>query len=416
VAAAACLLCLACGGQTQSGTGTGGTGATGTGGAATGSGGSGSGGATGSGGTTGTGGATGSGGVTTGTGGAAGSASGVAGAGGTKGSGGATGTGGTTTGTGGTAGSGTTGKGGSNGGATGSGGATGTGGSGGAAANPVTPTQVSGTSTYRFTSGDLILEIDGKTGARVSKLSLSGADMIVTTASDPTTWGSVFWTTPRSVWTPVTWPPPAAIDNDPYTMMISGTHLMATGMTDPSMGFAMLKDYAVDATSGWITINYTIDSTKAQKAGPWEVSRVPRGGIAFFPLGASVTPGPLTITQSGGIVWFNDASKSASSPDGSKLIADGANGWEAYAFGGNLFLKKYVDQPASAQAPSEGEVDIYPGATWLEFEVEGAYTSIAANGSLPWKMQWKVLKIPSSVTVAVGSTSLVTFAQQQAAM
>jgi hypothetical protein len=417
LAAAACLLCLACGSQTQTGSGSGGTGATGTGGAATGSGGTtASGGATGSGGATSTGGATGTGGVTAGTGGAAGSAGGLAGAGGTKGSGGATGTGGAPTGTGGAAGSGSSGKGGSSGGATGSASATGSGGSGGAAANPVTPTQVSGTSTYSFTSGDLILQIDGKTGARVSKLSLSGADMIITTASDPTTWGSVFWTTPRSAWTPVTWPPPAAIDNDPYTMMISGTHLTAAGMTDPSMGFAMLKDYAVDATSGWITINYTIDSTKAQKAGPWEVSRVPRGGIAFFPLGSSVTPGPLTITQSGGIVWFNDASMSATSPDGSKLIADGADGWEAYAFGGNLFLKKYVDQPASAEAPGEGEVDIYPGATWLEFEVEGAYTSIAANGSLPWKMQWKLVKIPSSVTVAVGSASLLTFAQQQAAM
>jgi hypothetical protein len=189
------------------------------------------------------------------------------------------------------------------------------------------------------------------------------------------------------------------------------------GSTDPSIGVAMVKDYAADATSGWITINYTIDATKVQKAAPWEVSRVPRGGIVFFPLGSSVTPGPLTITQSGGIVWFNDASKSATSPDGSKLTADGANGWDAYAFGGDLFLKRFVDQPASAQAPSpEGEICIYPGATWLEFEVQGPYTSIPAGGTLPWKMQWRVAKIPSSVTVAVGSASLVTFAQQQAAM
>ncbi|HVV51995.1 MAG TPA: hypothetical protein VHO06_20160, partial [Polyangia bacterium] len=283
--------------------------------------------------------------------------------------------------------------------------------------SPVTPAQVSGSSTYGFTFGDVIFQIDASTGGRVSKLSLAGTDLIVGPASDPTTWGAGFWTSPRSAWTPQTWPPPAAIDNDPYTPTISGNHLLMTGTADPSIGVAMVKDYAADAASGWITINYTIDASKALKAAPWEVARVPRGGLVFFPLGSSVTPGPLTVTQSNGIVWFDDASKKATSPDGSKLIADGADGWEAYASGGVLFLKRFTDTPASAQAPSpEGEICIYPGATWLEFEVQGAYTSIAAGGTLPWKVQWRVAKIPGSVTVAAGSASLLAFAQQQAAM
>jgi hypothetical protein len=266
----------------------------------------------------------------------------------------------------------------------------------------------------------VILEVDAQTGARVSKLSLSGTDLMVTSATettDPTTWGSVFWPSPRSAWTPQTWPPPAAIDNDPYASMISGSHLLLTGTADTSIGVSMKKDYAADATSGWITINYTINATKALKAAPWEVSRVPRGGLGFFPLGSSVTPGPLTITQSNGIVWFDDAAKSATSPDGSKLTADGAEGWNAYAVGGDLFLKKFTDQPASAQAPNgEGEICFYPGTSWIEFEVQGAYTQIAANGSLPWKMQWRVVKIPNSVTVAAGSATLAAFARQQAAM
>jgi hypothetical protein len=183
------------------------------------------------------------------------------------------------------------------------------------------------------------------------------------------------------------------------------------------MGVAMLKDYAADAASGWITINYTIDVTKAQKAAPWEVSRVPRGGIAFFPLGASVTAGPFTVTQSGGSVWVDDGPKTATSPSGTKLVADGASGWYAYAVGGNLFLKKFADVPAGMQAPgNEGEIGLYPGNGFLEFEVQGPYTSIAAGGSLPWKMQWRVAKIPSSVTVAAGSASLLAFAQQEAGM
>ncbi|MEI9938655.1 MAG: hypothetical protein WDO69_15665 [Pseudomonadota bacterium] len=384
-AATVCLLCLACGSQTPSGTGSAGSagsiGGTGAGGAGAGPGGAPSGGG--------------------GSGAPAGSGAGGTLAGGAAGSDASSGS----------AGAGTAGA--SSGGTNGSAGSAG---AGGAAEGPVTPT-LSGTNTYRFTFGDTILEVDTQTGARVSKLSLSGADMIVTKASDPTTWGSVFWTSPRlGTWMPE-WPPPVNIDNGPYTPTISGTHLLTTGTADTALGVAMAKDYAADAASGWITINYTINANKAQKAAPWEVSRVPRGGITFFPYDSSVTPGPLTVTKSAGIVWFDDSSKTAKDPgDGSKLVADGMGGWEAYALGGNLFLKRFADQPASAQVPNEGEICVYPGATWIEFEVQGPYTQIPAGGSLPWKMQWRLVKIPAAVTVAVGSATLLAFAQQQVAL
>jgi len=389
-AGSACLLCLACSSPSPSGAGAAGS--------------AGSIAGTGAGGTAGPGGAPNAG--SSGSPGASGSGAAGAGPIGVSGSSGAAGSAASGAGSGGSSGS-----------AAGAGAGAGAAGAGGAAAAPVVPVQVAGGSTYRFSYGDTIFEIDAKTGARVAKLSLAGADMIVTTAADATTWGSVFWTSPRTgVWVPE-WPPPDAIDKNPYTATISGSHLLTTGMADATLGVSMAKDYAADAASGWITINYTINSTKAQSAAPWEVSRVPRGGITFFPLGSSVTKGPLTITQSDGIVWFDDASKTAKDPgDGSKLIADGKDGWEAYAFGGNLFLKRFVDQPASAQAPGEGEICIYPGATWIEFEVQGPYKPITAGGSLPWKVEWRLVKIPSSVTVAVGSTSLVTFVKQQLAL
>ena len=102
----------------------------------------------------------------------------------------------------------------------------------------------------------------------------------------------------------------------------------------------------------------------------------------------------------------------ATSPAGDKLYADGS-GWTAYVLNGNLFLKKFADQPASAQPAMEGEIDVYPGAGFLEFEVQGPYTQIAAGGSLPWSIEWKVVKVPTSVSVAVGSTALVDFARAQ---
>ncbi len=83
----------------------------------------------------------------------------------------------------------------------------------------------------------------------------------------------------------------------------------------------------------------------------------------------------------------------ATSPDGDKCAADG-KGWTAYVLGSNLFLKKFTDYPATKEAPGEGEVDVYPGAGFLEFEVQGPYTDIAAAGTLPWTIQWRVVKVP----------------------
>lgn len=284
------------------------------------------------------------------------------------------------------------------------------GGSGGSGPADVTP--VATAKGYSFTFGDIVLEIDNQVGGRVGKLSLGGADLIMTAATDPTTWGSVFWTSPRMDWTPMTWPPPAALDNAAYTARVSGTHVVTEGPVDPGLGVSMSKDYSVDPATGYINITYTVKATKALKAAPWEVSRVPRGGIVFFPVGAALTAGPLTVKQSNGIAWFDDAPKTATSPNGDKCFADGA-GWTAYVVNGNLFLKKFMDQPLSAQPEDEGEIDIYPGDGFLEFEVQGPYTDIAANGSLPWSIQWKVVKVPSSIEVKVENAALVGFAKQQ---
>jgi hypothetical protein len=354
---------------------------------------------------------------TTGQAGAGGSAAGRGGASGSAGASGRGGAAGSASGgAGGAGGSGASaGRGGGAGTGTGTAGTTGT---GGAVANPVTPTKNG--NRYRFAWGDVVLEIDAAAGARVATLSLGGADLIVPVpaANDPTTYGSVFWTSPRSAWTPQTWPPPVMIDSAMYTTAITGTHVVATGPADTSIGVSMAKDYSADATSGWIKIVYTINATKAQKAAPWEVSRVPRGGIVFFPLGSSITAGPLTITQQSTTpktVWFDDAAKTATSPNGDKLYADGAGSWEAYVLNGNMFLKRFADVPANAQPTGEGEIDVYPGAGFLEFEEQGPYTMIAAAGSLTFSVEWKAVKVPTSISVAVSSTALLDFAKQQVA-
>jgi hypothetical protein len=262
----------------------------------------------------------------------------------------------------------------------------------------------------------VIFEVDPKVGARVATLSLSGTNMIATiSGTDNTTWGGVFWTSPQSAWDS-NWPPPAALDSNAYTGGITGNHLVLDSASYAALGVSVSKDFSADSGTGWITIVYTIKASKAVKASPWENCRVPRGGLAFFPAGASLAKGPLTMTESASIDWFDDAAKTATSASGEKAIADGSGGWMAYALGGNLFLRKFTNTPASAQAPAEGQDEIYPGPGFLELEVQGPYTSIPASGSLSWTVAWRIVKIPTTVTVSAGSTTLADFARQQAAL
>ena len=314
---------------------------------------------------------------------------------------------------------------------------------GGATSSPVVPTKVTD-ADYRFTMtacNNVVMDVNPQIGARVTKLAIGSTNVInpytcttystSSTAACPNNAGSTFWTSPQSAWdgnasTTGDWPPVPEVDGSAYTPSItSSNHLVATGTANSSLGASVTKDFSADAGTCWVTLLYTIKATKAIQVAPWEITRVPRGGIALFPLGdsAKLAPGPLasytttSTTTTPSVVWFDDSSKAASNVSGSKLVADGASGWFAYALGGNLFVKKYPDVLPAAFATGEGDVEGYADTSgYLELEVQGAYTSLASGASLPWTVQWRVVAIPSSVTVAVGSSSLVTFVQQQVAM
>jgi hypothetical protein len=309
----------------------------------------------------------------------------------------------------------------------------------GATSNPVTPTMVSATD-YRLalTACNVVMDVNPQIGARVASLTYNGTNVMMpyactgaysgTAACNGS--GSTFWTSPQSGWdgntsTTGDWPPVAEVDGNAYAPSITGTHLVATGSANASLGANITKDFSADAGSCWITLLYKINATKAISAAPWEITRVPRGGIALFPVGdsAKLVPGPLasytttTTTTTPNIAWFNDTAKTATNVSGSKLVADGASGWLAYALNGVLFIKKFADVQPASFASGEGDVEIYADLSgFLELEVQGAYSPIASGASTPWTVQWRVVAIPSTVTVSAGSASLLTFVQEQVAM
>jgi hypothetical protein len=287
------------------------------------------------------------------------------------------------------------------------------GGADGAAANPVVPTQ-SGTQ-YALGFGDVTFVVDANVGARITTLSIGGANLLTDSSVNSTNWGSTFWTSPQSAWKPSNWPPVPEIDNRPYGGAINNNHIVLDGTPSSQMGVSVSKDFSADAATGWITLMYTIHASSSGQMAPWQVTRLFPGGLVFFPSGtAAMTPGPLNLTTALGTTWFDSATLPTSA---GKAYGDGSGGWVAYVRNGILFLQKFNDVPADKQAPSEGEVEIYAGQGlgYFELELQGPYTLLAAGDSLSWTVSWRVVPLPDAVkgSVAVGSQALLDFVQQE---
>ena len=136
----------------------------------------------------------------------------------------------------------------------------------------------------------LIFEV--KCGKAVMKISADGGRVlsfsydqkeILTQSTEHENFGSTLWTAPQSDWG---WPPFDVLDNQEYKVKKIGNKLKMTSEPDPKSGFQFGKTWQAMKNNS-IRIEYLIKniSGKAKSVGPWEVTRVPSGGLAFFPEG-----------------------------------------------------------------------------------------------------------------------------------
>jgi hypothetical protein len=154
-------------------------------------------------------------------------------------------------------------------------------------------------------------------------------------------------------------------------------------------------------------------SDEIKKAAPWEITRVHKGGLLFFPIGEGQVGnkhfGPAPTDVLDGIVWYKDEKEK---PKESELsIANGSEGWAAYAIDGRVFIKKFPDVKPEDQAPGEAEVSIYVDATsdYVEFEIQGKYGAIKQGDRISWSVEWFAANIPANIKVERGSKELVEF-------
>lgn len=271
---------------------------------------------------------------------------------------------------------------------------------------------------YSIRISDQILEIDPKTGGRITSLKMDGKDFLTDKTVNGFNWGSTFWNSPQSDWD---WPPSSEIDNKPYTVKVQDNELIMISQRDPRTGLVVTKRFSGNKKKTSYDLKYTITnrSGKTQKVAPWEITRVPTKGIAFFPMGDGERRGgllPLTKVEKG-ICWFTYEENKLPTKGDRQLYADGAEGWLAEINDRDILVKKFPDIPLNKNAPKEGEVELYaspvvPRKSYVEIEHQGAYEELEPGNSLTWEVTWYLRKLPHNIIPEAGNILLTSYARE----
>lgn len=239
---------------------------------------------------------------------------------------------------------------------------------------------------YTITNGDVTMTIDASRGGKIVSYKYQDQE-VLSQSRFPNSFGSTFWTSPQSDWN---WPPVREYDSMAYEAGFESDSLVLTGQKSERFGMRIRKSFKSDEKTGAITITYTIinESGQTRQVAPWEITRVPNGGMVFFHAKETVPANRmkgLPFTFEKGAAWFVMDEDRANR----KINADG-KGWLAFCDNGLMFVKKFQDLDPSQPAPAEAEIQIYanPGKTYVEIEEQGAYTKLEPGDELSWSVTW----------------------------
>jgi hypothetical protein len=264
---------------------------------------------------------------------------------------------------------------------------------------------------FEVKAGNAVMKISNKGGRIISFR--YGKKEILTLASEHENFGSTLWTAPQSDWG---WPPFAVLDEQEYRVIENGQFLTMTSMPDPKGGFQMIKTWKVIGKDK-IQIEYQIKniSEKPKSVGAWDVSRVPCGGLAFFPDGGKgkVPESNLKIDlQKNGINWIPIHKKPIEVHQ--KSFSTAKEGWLAYSLDGLLFIKQFPDTKPENYSPQQGEVEIYVNKekSYIELENHGPYQLLQPGESLTYCENWYLMSVPETIKVEPGNQELTTLARK----
>tara|TARA_R110000868_G_scaffold127458_4_gene335114 strand:+ start:1386 stop:2243 length:858 start_codon:yes stop_codon:yes gene_type:complete len=266
---------------------------------------------------------------------------------------------------------------------------------------------------YRLQGEGMELAIDGNVGARAVSFKLDGTEIFGSRALHPNSYGSTLWLGPQGKWKGH-----KVLDASPYSLgSYNQRELRLLSGNDSLNGFTVSKYFRLNTPDSSIAIRYTITniSKKNQEVAPWEVTRVPTGGLALFPKGipTDIPSGHrglpyLKIKDSLGIIWY-PYDRSTNSRE--KLFMYGSEGWLAYVRDGILFIKKFPEIDPSEAAPGEKNVEVFVNKekTYIELENQGIYKSLPSGASLTYSVKWYARRLPHGLRPEIGNMDLVEY-------
>lgn len=282
----------------------------------------------------------------------------------------------------------------------------------------VVPTQEGG--RYVFRGGATELEVDPAIGGRVTRFSIDGREVltgpdVVASGPDvlPNMFGSTFWTSPQSDWG---WPPEPELDSAAHPATLEGHVLALSSPPGARTGYGVDKRFQFDVSRNVVRIDYALVNYSASApAAPWEVTRVPKTGLVFFPSEAAPAPESTVSSQTvNGVAWLDVDQVPAGDV---KLFQDGSEGWLAYVNDDVIFIKTFQDVPQSQQASGEAEVEVFVsgGFGYVEVEQQGPYELVPSGESSTWSVRWILRRRPVDVSATLGSSDLVDWVRAEIA-
>ena len=254
-----------------------------------------------------------------------------------------------------------------------------------------------------FTNGETTttFECIAEKGGLVTAWKLDGVNVLLDDANPSTLDGSVFWPSPQSDWN---WPPPYAIDGATYTVTVDEANMsvLLVSETDNGLNLRVEKRFTVDLEREAIILEYSMVNTGSQDRSfaPWEVSRVPPGGLTFYPTGSNApTSGtfqPIPVTDDGDVTWFEHTPANITGQH--KLFADGERGWLYNPLlSGARYLYVTSDRSPIMSGPEPGAdivAYVQKGVVLRATSCDGIWCAVrkgAIEGMIPKGAVWGVL-------------------------
>lgn len=269
---------------------------------------------------------------------------------------------------------------------------------------------------YTLKSGNTEIVIDAGTGSRIISYKLNDVEILGTKVHHRTFYGSTLWLSPEGKWKGQ-----GLLDNGPYEVNKNKKSVLRfTSSDDTVRGFSFAKEFRAIRKDTSLFIRYIIRNISGvpQEVSPWEVTRVPTGGLAFVPRGSSgniPTPNKmyplLNIQDINGTIWYPyDTAKLSAQ----KLFMDGGEGWMAYVYNEVVFIKKVpVLRPGEA-APNEKNIELYVNRdkTYIELENQGSYQKLNSGEWLTYEVKWYARKLPAGIKAEAGNQALLDFVRR----